>query len=118
VAQTPASSGRLVHPGIERPSKAEYVRAFEAAGELPACVVERMGRVYGELREIARYFDLTLSRMPCRLRNAIGRFDGTLAAVYDTGTLGRIRWHFDRHRRRWDRACLADIAWDPCYAIV
>jgi hypothetical protein len=43
----------------KRPSKEEYVRAFEASGELPRPVQARVRRVIEFLAGIAQFFDLT-----------------------------------------------------------
>jgi hypothetical protein len=104
-------------PTIEHPSKEEYVRAFEASGELPRPVQARVRRVIEFLAGIARFFDLTDERTPRRLRKALARFHGeTLDQFYDSGTLARIRSYYTRHRRRWDLTCILDATSDPGYA--
>jgi hypothetical protein len=106
-------------PTIERPSKEEYVCAFEASGELPRPVQARVRRVIDFLAGIARFFDLTDERTPRRLRKALARFHGeTLDQFYDSGTLARIWGYYTRHRRRWDLTCILDATSDPGYVTI
>lgn len=72
-----------------RPAKAEYVRAFYAAGVVPRCVVETICAV-GD--RVAGAREAAVSR---RVRKAVARFNvDDPASYYDAGAIGRISHYF------------------------
>jgi hypothetical protein len=95
-----------------RPTMAEFHATFEAdcGGVWPACVLARFEHVRGWLYGAIGYYELTLERMPRRVRRAMGRIEMTLPGVYDRGTLARFEHYHARHVHRANRAVLADIA--------
>jgi hypothetical protein len=108
----PQTDARPVVPAPElqttdRPTKAEYARAFAADGPLPACVVDTIESVFMIIKSVREWFDGAKVSTPRRLRKAIERFDPMdLASVYDAGTLARIRHYHSAHWVREYRARL------------
>jgi hypothetical protein len=87
------------------PTKVEFVRAFDEAGSLPACVRERRHNLKFKLQGVFRHFEMSRSRMPARLLRALAWYDAAdPACVYDAGRIARIRHCFADHQRRAARS--------------
>jgi hypothetical protein len=96
-------------PVKRRPTKAEFHETFAADCEhWPACVVARFEHVDGLVMDVIGHYELTLERMPRRVRRAMRRIELTLPGIYDRGTLARFEHYHARHVRRANRAVLAE----------
>jgi hypothetical protein len=92
-------------PEIERPSKAEYLRAFEAdcyrVGYMPPRVLRRWQALTKKIAGLMAFRE----SMPRRARRALDAYLlSDLWCAYDRGLLGRIGYYAEGHLERAYRA--------------
>jgi hypothetical protein len=89
-------------PAKRRPSRTEWVRAFFAGHRMTHLCRRQLGIVTAFIKDVMGTYTRAGRVVPRRVARALARYiDGpAFERLWDTGTLGRIRYEWERDRAR------------------